>query len=432
MRRSGTAFLHFFDLHFLIERDIDPLAQRVVREATLATRMALLLCDRIVVPAASYYESMLCEHIINDLDEFFDDGRIALAGGGASLDEFREDKLTQYPSRSDQHQNYRRRRRGRHPPFLSRNRSAGQDITRDWASHVELGRVPDLLKRNADLPPDIEQRWLTVPENLAGRAFVVEHVAPLLAPASLNSLRFRNSLHAVINPSYFGSYQTDLRARVVTDLVWLAGATVLSGYGAPIRYRPLREQLRNAGCLAELLLLDGAALRNAERRGRFNDPLLNRVPESSHRRGRPQSVPQVLIVHGRGQRRYELRDLLVRWGIDADFLDQQQNLGRTLIEKFEQIAAEVETAFVLIEPDDVGRLRREGSFEQFRTRQNVIFELGWIMGAFGRLSGRVVVLEDRTEGEIEWLSDLDGLARFPFTGNIESIAESLRRELGLA
>jgi len=54
------------------------------------------------------------------------------------------------------------------------------------------------------------------------------------------------------------------------------------------------------------------------------------------------------------------------------------------------------------------------------------------MGAFGRLSGRVVVLEDRTEGEIEWLSDLDGLARFPFTGNIESIAESLRRELGLA
>ncbi len=88
-------------------------------------------------------------------------------------------------------------------------------------------------------------------------------------------------------------------------------------------------------------------------------------------------------------------------------------------------------AFVLVEPDDVGRLRQDGTDEQLRTRQNVIFEMGWFMGALGRLSGRVIVLEDRTHGPIEWLSDLDGLLRFPFAGAIESIAETLRRELEL-
>ncbi len=432
MQRIGTAFLHFFDLHFLLERDIDPLRTEVVIEATLATRMALLLCERVVVPAASYYESTLCEQIIDDLDAFFDDGRVFLAGGGSSLEEFREDKLGQYPKRSSQHRSYRRRRKRRMPPFQPRDRSAGADIIADWARHAEQGAVPTLLARNPTLPAHIEDRWAEVPDRLEGSAFVVEHVAPLLDRHLADSLRFRNSLHAVINPSYFGSYQADLRARIVVDLVWLAGAQLLRGSGAAISYKSLREQLRERGQLTELLLIDGTALRDADGHQHFDDALLDRRATKSARRARPPAVPQALIVHGRGPRRYELRDLLGRWDIDADFLDQQQNLGRTLIEKFEQTATEVEYAFVLVEPDDVGRLRQGGSADQLRTRQNVIFEMGWFMGAFGRLSGRVIVLEDRSEGEIEWLSDLAGLARLPFSGSIESIAEPLRRELGLA
>jgi Predicted nucleotide-binding protein containing TIR-like domain len=433
VRRSGTAFLHFFDLHFLVERGIDAARREVVQEATLATRIALLLCERVVVPAASYYESRLCEQIVDGLDPFFDDGRIRLAGGGSSLEEFRDDKLQQYTVGSSQDLGYRHRRTRRSPPFLSRDRSAGADIVVDWFVHAESGAVPRLLARNRELPPDIEQRWADVPQRLEGRAFVVEYVAPLLDPGLAHSLRFRNSLHAIINPAYFGSYQNDLRARVVTDLVWLAGAQLLGGTGPPIRYTTLRERLRNRGQLAELLLLDGVALRDAEQRERFSDALdpRRRGDDRGRPRGRHHRVPQALIVHGRGPRRYELRDLLGRWEIDADFLDQQQNLGRTLIEKFEQTAEQVEMAFVLVEPDDVGRLRQDGTDEQLRTRQNVIFEMGWFMGALGRLSGRVIVLEDRAHGPIEWLSDLDGLLRFSFVGSIESIAEALRRELDL-
>lgn len=433
MRRSGSAFLHFFDLHFLEERHVDVAAEAVINEAVLATRMALLLCDRVVVPAASYGESSLCEAVIDELDAFFDEGRVVLSGSGSSHEEFRESKFAQYPKRSPQHERYLKQRKHRQPPFQSRTRSAGDDIVADWLSHAERGRVPELLSRVPDLRPNIEQRWADVPELLDGRAFIVEHVGPLLDPTLVDSLRFRNSLHSVINPSYFGSYQRDVRARVVTDLVWLAGAELLGGTGRPIRYRTLRDRLRRDGLLAELLLLDGAALHEAEQRGRFDDALLDRRPlgDRTTTRARKLSVPQALIVHGRTQTRYELRDLLGRWQIDADFLDKQPNQGRTVIEKFEQTAEQVETAFVLIEPDDVGRLNVDGTEEQLRTRQNVIFEMGWFMGAFGRLSGRVIVLEDRSQGKIEWLSDLAGLVVIGYTGPIESISEQLRRELEL-
>ncbi len=71
------------------------------------------------------------------------------------------------------------------------------------------------------------------------------------------------------------------------------------------------------------------------------------------------------------------------------------------------------------------RIRKGGALLPRRTRVALSqpSRLGWFTGAFGRIAGPVIVLEDRSQGEIEWPSDLDDLAGFPFTDAIERVAE---------
>jgi predicted nucleotide-binding protein len=66
---------------------------------------------------------------------------------------------------------------------------------------------------------------------------------------------------------------------------------------------------------------------------------------------------------------------------------------------------------VLLTADDVGRAEKETNFNP-RTRQNVVFELGFFIGSFGR--GRVVALH---EAGVELPSDLHGVLYKPLTGN---------------
>jgi predicted nucleotide-binding protein len=89
-------------------------------------------------------------------------------------------------------------------------------------------------------------------------------------------------------------------------------------------------------------------------------------------------------------------------------LEEQADRGRTLIEKFEQHAAEMGYAVVLITGDDEGR--KIGSGDEFspRARQNVILELGFFIGALGR--GRVAMVY--TPG-VELPSDIAGVLYLP-------------------
>ena len=81
----------------------------------------------------------------------------------------------------------------------------------------------------------------------------------------------------------------------------------------------------------------------------------------------------------------------------------EPNNGRVLIEKFEQTAAAVGYAIVLLTGDDVGRPAATAT-DRPRARQNVVFEMGFFVGAFGR--PRVAVL---VEEGVERPSDIEGL-----------------------
>jgi len=105
-------------------------------------------------------------------------------------------------------------------------------------------------------------------------------------------------------------------------------------------------------------------------------------------------------------------------------LHQQPNRGRTVIEKFEECSGDIDVAFVLLTPDDIGGL--SGAELKERARQNVIYELGVFVGRFGRRSGRVILLH---KGTLELPSDLAGVSYIDVTNGIHAAGETIRAEL---
>lgn len=111
----------------------------------------------------------------------------------------------------------------------------------------------------------------------------------------------------------------------------------------------------------------------------------------------------IFVVHGHDEvRNSEVTGFLRQvTKLPVVVMERKANLGRTVIEKFEQNAARAAYAVVLLTGDDVcGPVRQR----RRRARQNVIFELGYFMAALGR--PRVTILY---EDGVELLSDLSGL-----------------------
>ena len=69
-------------------------------------------------------------------------------------------------------------------------------------------------------------------------------------------------------------------------------------------------------------------------------------------------------------------------GLKPVILDQQPSKGQTIIDKFEEQTDEAGFAIVLLTPDDVGSSKTTGK-RKLRARQNVIFELGYLLGGLG-------------------------------------------------
>jgi predicted nucleotide-binding protein len=132
----------------------------------------------------------------------------------------------------------------------------------------------------------------------------------------------------------------------------------------------------------------------------------------------------VFIVHGHSlAHRQELANLLEDSGLHPIILDQEDDLGLTVIEKFEHYAKDCCFAFVLMTPDDLTNGSGQ-SQSQWRARQNVILELGWFMAHLGR--ERVVILHRK---DLEIPSDIHGVVYIRFEDSIQEVRDAIRRRL---
>lgn len=135
------------------------------------------------------------------------------------------------------------------------------------------------------------------------------------------------------------------------------------------------------------------------------------------------NVEKIFIVHGHDAlARSELKNYLqnILKYPEPIILSEKILPGKTIIETFEEVAADVGVVFVLLTPDDFVE-NHPG-----RARQNVIFELGYFMGKFGRKSGRVIVL---LKGDVDIPSDLLGVFYICIDQGIMAAGENIRRAL---
>ncbi len=142
----------------------------------------------------------------------------------------------------------------------------------------------------------------------------------------------------------------------------------------------------------------------------------------------PSSI-STFIVHGHDETaKLELKNYIqntLRWP-EPKILHEQPSLGRTLIEKFESEAGMASIVFVLLTPDDKIEGTEGSNFSKRRSRQNVIFEMGYFVGVLGRLSGRVLLLH---KGPLELPSDLSGIVYIDISHGISAASEAIRREV---
>lgn len=136
---------------------------------------------------------------------------------------------------------------------------------------------------------------------------------------------------------------------------------------------------------------------------------------------------KVFVVHGRDEGpKNNVARFLTALGLTPVILDEQSDQGRTIIDKFEEEARDVEYAVVVLTPDDEGRLRNGDADLIARARQNVVFELGFFVGAFGRTNVCAIV-----KGDLEKPSDYDGVVYIPYV-DTEGWKMRLLRELKAA
>lgn len=138
---------------------------------------------------------------------------------------------------------------------------------------------------------------------------------------------------------------------------------------------------------------------------------------------------RVLLIHGRSQDWLRLKDWLRETMKISTVvvMAQEFGAGRTLPEKFEELAAEVDVAIAVATPDDRGGLAdAPPEHHRHRARQNVWLEVGWFWGRLGR--ERVMLL---TRGGIEPPSDLSGIEMYEYSQDPLEMSERIRTFLNL-
>ena len=115
----------------------------------------------------------------------------------------------------------------------------------------------------------------------------------------------------------------------------------------------------------------------------FSDPVSS-LQKKGAKYTSSQDNRKVFVVHGHNEAlRIKVANVLSKLGLEPIVLRDEPNKGRTIIEKFEE-NADVGFAVILLTADDKGYDKTKPEEIADRARQNVILELGYFIGRYGR------------------------------------------------
>jgi predicted nucleotide-binding protein len=139
---------------------------------------------------------------------------------------------------------------------------------------------------------------------------------------------------------------------------------------------------------------------------------------------------KIFVVHGHDlTARDQLELVLHELKLEPFVLARSSGSGLTIIEALEkQIqpgSAAAAFGIVLLTPDDMGHARKDGGMRtRPRPRQNVILELGMLIGVLGRGNVAVVI----KNGDMELPSDINGVLYASFSLHVrESVPQLCQR-----
>lgn len=192
------------------------------------------------------------------------------------------------------------------------------------------------------------------------------------------------------------------------------------------------EEKRTGNDLGTIFKLNNGCLVNCWDSGKVNCQGKNRsevenlVCDKKNDLGH-QFNRKVFIVYGHDHNtRAQLDAMLRRWDLEPIIIDQLVSSGQTVIEKLEEYTNQVEFGIVLMTPDDIGYAKDHEDQKKYRARQNVILEMGMLLGKLGR--SKVAILFSQAEN-MELPSDISGYIYIPFKDNVENAKASLAKEL---
>lgn len=149
-----------------------------------------------------------------------------------------------------------------------------------------------------------------------------------------------------------------------------------------------------------------------------------RIRQQSHTlKHLPIKSKKIFLIHGHAEGLLsELQEILEkRLGLECVILKKESNQGDSVIEKFERNAGDSGYAFAILSTDDIIQ-KKEGNY--FQARPNVLFEMGWFYGRYGRKN--VCLLKQKS---VVMPSDLGGVICLEFDQRISEVYLDLEKEL---
>ena len=201
---------------------------------------------------------------------------------------------------------------------------------------------------------------------------------------------------------------------VLSDKQWLSevkddvvndnGVRFILKDGTPVDWWPSTGRVRVQGKTTDI---------KAEAHEIFSDPFSSYVPKR-----------KVFIAYGHDEDvKTLLSNTIVGFGLEPVLLDQIASGGNTIIEQLEEQMEDAAFACVLLTPDDKGYPKCKPAEKKYRARQNVILELGMVVGKLGRKNVAVFL-----KGDLEKPSDIHGLIYIPLE-NEDDARKSLKANL---
>lgn len=232
-------------------------------------------------------------------------------------------------------------------------------------------------------PQAVQQRG--GPEVTALRASIEQTLSDIFGHGSTDYKRYSRAAHFDGGPISLNSSWISARG---------------GGGGTDLRFRSYYEEDR----VRAIALLQQAISSLEERAEFFSD-------DKEPRRNLQIDNENVFIVHGHhGEAREAIARFIEKIGLKPIILHERPNKGRTLIAKFSEESSGVGFAVVIMTPDDLGGTSQ--SDLKPRARQNVIFEMGFLIGALG-LERVAAIIADGVERP----SDFEGVVYIPYDGD---------------